>query len=280
MAGNLLKNAGLLDLTNDWVSGGGALQVDESTVGAPGRVVMVAGGAGVATSSVNVSVGDELEVLALVGADVNRPRVEFVILNGGGATISATVVPFRRLGSGACRRGLTASFSEAYARITVAAAGAARLSIAPNGGGMSHIYAFRPYIGRPGLAVMRWDPGTHSNPDLNLPVWPADLPGFRGQPAVEPFANLKAFAGDAGLPANGSLYSGLHHQVKGQMRLSAEQDDILDQFYARRPPAFYFVRPDTGDLCIAEWLADGAPRLVETRGQYVFREVGLHTRPA
>jgi hypothetical protein len=143
---------------------------------------------------------------------------------------------------------------------------------------MSHIYAYRPYIGRPGLAPVRWDPGVHANPDLQLPVWPADLPGFRGQLTIDPYADLKPFAGDVGIPVNSRTYSGLQHQVRGQMRLTQEQDDTLARFYDAGAPEFYFVRPDTDELCIAQWLADGAPRLVETRGQFVFREVGLHIR--
>lgn len=277
MAGNLLRNAGLLDQVADWSSGGGALTVNETTIGAPGRAVLVTGAGGAATSRVDVIAGEVLEISALAGSDGDPPRVEFVVFDGGGAVIYATVIPYRRLAQGRGRRGLISTFNDAYARLTVPVTGRAWISFTSFGGVMSQIYAMRPYIGRPGLAPMRWDPGAHGNPDLQLPVWPADLPSFRGQVTADPITNLKAFAGDVGIPANTRLYGELRHQYRGQMRLSPEQDDVLTSFYRSGAQRFFMVRQDTAELCIAEWLADGVPRLAEMRGPYAIRDVGFHT---
>lgn len=289
--GNLIRNAGLVDGVTDWSASAGAVRgVDETVIGAEGRAVLTVSKAltvgqqvSATSSTAAVVAGEPIEVAALVGnSESGSPTVALQVLDGGGAVIGSTPVNYRRQGRGAPRRGLPLSFHDAYGVVAAPATGSARLAVVSTAGVASaHVlYVLKPYVGRPLGYPARWDPGQHTNPDMNLAIWPATLPRFRGDPAVEAFPDFKEFAGDAGLPGLTPTYAGLHYKYRGQMRLTQEQADVLDVFYASRPGQFFIVRPDNDTLCIAEWLADGAPKLAGTRGQFVFVEVGLHLRVA
>lgn len=286
--GNLIRNGGLLDGVTDWTASAGATRaVDETSVGAEGRLVLavtrgVSSSVSATSSTATVTAGEPIEVMGLVGNSVlGSPQVSLEVVNGGGAVIGSVAIGYRRQGQGAPRRGLPLSFHEAYGVVAAPATGNARFVATSTGAAGAHVlYVLKPYVGRPLGYPARWDPGAHTNLDMNLPVWPSTLPHFRGDPALDPYPDFKEFAGDAGLPTTTPTYAGLHHRFRGQMRLTQEQADALDQFYASRAGEFYMVRPDNDTLCVAEWLADGAPRPVGSRGQFVFVEVGLHLRVA
>ena len=58
------------------------------------------------------------------------------------------------------------------------------------------------------------------------------------------------------------------------MRCDAVQREALEAF-ARTAGDFWFVEPDSDRLCVASFAADGAPRMVESRGPTVMMTVAL-----
>lgn len=286
-------NAGGLDGVTNWNAiGGGALAVDEAVTGGPGRAVIevtgvgaVGGVVGIASDTVPIVAAPLVEAFGRYAASQGAWSLQ-VEWRSGAAVLAQAPVTFAAAPVTAAKRGLPTTFAWAYSRLqapggadgmrllattTLAAAGAYSLAL------------LKPYLGlapadpRP----TRWDPGSHANPDLQLQVWPSDLAPFRSDQLPTPIANGKAWAGDAGIPVRESLYAGVHHEFRGQMRLSSEQFDVLDAFYDSTQDAeFYVVRPDTDQLCVAEWLADGAPKPASLAGPWTIAEAGLHLRVA
>lgn len=285
--GNGIKNAGLLDGVTDWSATAGAVRtVDDEVIGGPGRNVLtvtktLTTGQSISAWSTGLAVtaGQVLEVFALSGnSEAGLTDLTLQVLDGGGTVIGSTPIALRRRGAGVPRRGLSVSFNDHFGKVAAPATGTARLlatSVAA-ANAPHQLYLTKPYLAPARAGLARWDPGAHSNPDLDLPIWPADLPPFRSV-SPEPYANRKSFAGDVGIPGNTKLYGGpLHHAMRGQMRLTLETADVLDAFFESDAEPFYIVRPDTEQLCMAEWLDTGAPKPAEQRGRFTFVEVGLH----
>lgn len=286
--GNQLKNAGLLDGSAGWTGLSGAvLSVDEAVVGGPGRAVLVATrnvavGQTVeaASSGLAVTAGQVVEAFASVGGSgPGAVALKLEILSAGGARLAITDVPLQRASVGTPRRGLAASFSRFWGLAPASATGTARLVgvYTSTVAAPQQAYLMKPYLAAPGSRVPGvWDPGSHDNPDLQLPVWPSGLPPMLEESSIEPFANRRAFAGDVGLPISERTYRGMHYALRARLRLTPEEADTLDQFYETTPGPFFFLRPDTDQLCMAEWLADGAPKPVDLSGVKFVRDVGLH----
>ena len=285
--GNGIKNAGLLDGVTDWSATAGAVRtVDDATIGAPGRNVLVVTktlttGQAISAWSTGLAVtaGQIIEIFALAGnSEAGLTGLTLQVLDGGGAVIGSTAIAQRRRASGAPRRGLSIAFNDHFGKVAAPATCTARLLATSTAtANASHqLCLTKPYLGLAGAGLARWDPGAHTNPDLDLPIWPAALPPFRSV-SPEPYANRKPFAGDAGIPSSAKLYAGpLHHALRGQMRLTLETADVLAAFFESDAEPFYIVRPDTEQLCMAEWLDSGAPKPGEQRGRFTFVDVGLH----
>ena len=113
-----------------------------------------------------------------------------------------------------------------------------------------------------------------------MAAWPSALPPFQADAGAQPIANAKAWTGDQGIPVREDLYRSLHFEYRPRMRLDIEGQDTLEQFFETQRDPFYVVRPDTDQLCVADWLADGAPKPVSINGPWTMVEVGLHLEVA
>jgi hypothetical protein len=266
--GNALSNAGGLDGLTGYAPASGALTVDETTFGAPGRAVFVGPG-GVICPGVAVTAGELLEVFAHVADSAGAAPALVVEI---GASVQA--VPLVKTALYLPSRGLPLSFNWYYARIAAAATGNAVLTAtSPNDTLLLKPYlAAAPSTARPTV----WDPGSHVNPDLQLPTWPSLLPPFRPDALPTPTTNASAFAADTNISITRDLYTQLQYDFKGQMRLNPQQYDALEQFYQANRQTFFVVEPLNDRLCIASWLFDGAPKPSANSGIWTIVEVGLH----
>lgn len=287
---NLIDNAGGIDGVTSWsASAGATLTIDDAVLGAPGRNAIVAaralavGGTVALWSDVAaVTAGERLNVDGGIGnSEAGAPRLQLEILDAGASRISIVDVPTAAASyPGGPSRGIMGTYRSAQTQILAAATGFARLVATSTAvvGGAHKLALVKPLLARPvGRYSARFDPGDHVNLDLKLPIWPALLPAFRRDLQAKPYPSLVAFAGDAGVPANASVNGGDDATMMGRMSLNPVEADALDQFYRQtRTGVFFIVRPDTDQLCMAEWLAEGAPAPVGFSGVNVVMEVGLH----
>lgn len=251
---NLLSNATGLDGVTGWTSPGGAVTVDSSVVGAPNRIAFVGSGA---------SLYAEADVSGLTSIfarlDHRRGHIASVAFyNGGGAVGAPIALPVRRVGRGDPSRGVAGTFSASWGAVALpGGATVARLVSAPLGAAPGAPVAFRPMIA---AGEQCWRPGEHLNPDLELPSWPASLPNpDPSSLELEPISIRKGFEGDAGVPITRRVSSVSRRFASFDLVLDALERDALDQFWRDNHPEFWFIRPDNGDLCVAEWAADGDP---------------------
>ena len=267
--GNALSNAGGLDGLTGWSVNAGALSVDEVTYGAPGRAVFVGSGGSVVSPQVAVTAGSMLEVFGYV-ADSAGASTALAVHVGG----AVAAVPKVRSGNYSAKRGLPLSFDWFYGRLASPASGEATLVA----GSANSTLLMKPYLGAapssPKPTV--WDPGSHVNPDLQLPIWPSILPPFQTGALPTPTSNATSFATDTNIPIVSDLYTQLQYDFKGQLRLDPEQFDALESFFETNRSTFYIVEPLNDRLCIAYWAADGAPKPTKTSGIWTIVEVGLH----
>lgn len=287
---NLIDNAAGLDGVTSWSASAGATRaIDWSDLGGPGRAAIVASkalsiGQTVALWSdvAAVTSGEALDVAAgVANSDGGAIVLQVEIVDGGGARIGLVNIPTSAPAyAGGPRRGLAETYRAARTRFASPATGFARLLATSTaaGAGTHRLALLKPLLARPvGRWPARFDPGEHVNIDLQLPAWPSILPAFRRDLQGRPYPSLAAFAGDAGIPANASINGGDDATLTGRMSLNPIEADALDQFYRQtRTGVFYIVRPDTDQLCMAEWLAEGAPALAGYSGINVVMEVGLH----
>ena len=289
--GNALTNAGGLDGVTGWSAiGGAAVSALESGYGAPGRAVLQAlgtanGAIGLQSSQLPAAAGQVWEIYAGLQASLPGQQLLAQWIDAGGANVIASApVPQVSQPIGIARRGLPSSFGRYYGRL-IAPAGTGHLSLiaqATSAGIPGVVLLLKPYAAqapadpRPTL----WDPGSHNNPDLQLAAWPSALPPFQADAMAQPIANAKAWTGDQGIPVREDLYRALHFEYRPRMRLDIEGQDTLEQFFETQRDPFYVVRPDTDQLCVADWLADGAPKPVSISGPWTMVEVGLHLEVA
>lgn len=288
--GNQIQNAGGLDGVTGWSATSGATRsIDEAVLGGPGRAAIIAAkaltsGQGLALWSEGfaVSSGQLIEAYgAVANSEAGLPGLALEIVDGGGAVLSSTALPVTPAQkAGGPRRGLASTYAQAYGRVTAAASGTARLKASSTAtiSATHQLALLRPFLARPASAQRSaWDPGPHLNPDLQMKTWPASLPGIRRNLQIAPYADRVSFGGEVGIPTTGKLYGGaLQVAMTAQLSLDPEQADTLDRFYEDSTGPFFLIRPDTDQLCYAEWLADGAPRPTGYSGVNLVREVGLH----
>lgn len=276
--GNEILNATGLDAANDWESPlGGFLSSDEDVVGRPGVAVLGATRLAVArgvkvdlcSSTVAVVQGEQLEGLIYFAAAGGSAALELEIVDGTGSgdnVASRQILPLRSprgLGR-APRRGIPEDFSFASFVIRAPESGFARLRVVATAfGGDVAAYALRPFLSPVAVPGRRqtWAAGQHSNADLGLDAWPSTIPPpIAGSFAAEPISSRKGFTGDSGVPAYRRLTtSGGRWLARASWKLSTRARDVLDQFFRETSGEFYFVRPDTFQLCRAQW-TDKDPR--------------------
>lgn len=270
MAGNGLINASGLDGASGWTALSGAMSVDETSRGGPGRAVLIATRSatvgqttGLRSVAVAVVAGAQVEVAGLYGS--NGASELALAIYSGATLLSRTVVTRRRTAIGVSRMGVPERLNAAYDLIAASHTGDAKLEVLATAGGSGSLEAWlsKPYLDgtwqeRPTYV---WDPGSHANADLSgLRVWPASLPpvlleGFDAQPT--PLRS--GWVSDGGRELTQRMAGSSATQMRGRMSLSLEQLTVLEAFNEDSEEAFLFVRPDTQQLCLAQWLADGAP---------------------
>lgn len=247
---NMLLNAAALDGGADWT---GSTSRDDAVVGAPGKAVFVSTGGAIYSNDVPVTAGKMIDTGGLYFG--TALTVQF---RNGGTLISAVAVPLRLKGDGAPRRGLAGSFDVARGRILVpVGATTARLRV----DGPGTVYLLRPRLETTLVARERhlWQPGAHSNIDLNLPVWPIDFPTPRGFDA-DPIATRGSFAGDAGVPITRRKFRTRRYLAKVGYDVTEDELDRLMKFFDETSGPFWYSRPDSRELCRARWTADGEPK--------------------
>lgn len=265
MQNELLNSTGL-DGVTDWDSTLGVLSTDDTVVGRDGVIVNVAtrlaATAGqkvdLATSTVLVAQGERIEAFIHYGCAGGRVALELEIVDGtgGGSPVGKKQILPVRPSLKTPRRGIPADFNIAYARLRAPESGHARLKVVATAfGGDVAAYAMRPFLDVGNLPAARqfWAAGQHSNADLSLPAWPSILRGPSGNYQAEPLGRRKAFAGDSMVPAYRQLSNTTRWIGRGSYRLDTRARDELEAFYQETSGAFYFVRPDTFQLCRARW---------------------------
>lgn len=268
---NLIKNASFLDGPAQGFTGsaGGVLTVDESVFGAPGRSVLVLtqtpGNGNTMTLSSNyldgpaVTSGDLLEVFLGAKSTINNLQVKLQIQAGG-----EVVIPLKEAHPGPASRGIPATFGLYRGRVTSPSTGQARLQLSATAtNGAEHIFAlFHPYIEKvaPEARLRSWTPGHHFGADLDLPVWPSNFPQFRPETvSATPTSVRKGFVGDAQIPVTSRTAIYPAYNFQGDLELSAAEYDQLERLCYEESEPFWFVRPDTAQLCHAYWKEDGQP---------------------
>lgn len=276
MSGNEIVNAGFAEGFSFWTTSGqvGPAVVDEKTLGFDGRLVLTVTGstdplviAQEAARAIPVTTGQVLEVFGHHGG-LNATtvlRVQFSTNSTFTAGLQEVTVPVVKKGDGRPRLGLAKSFDFSHKRITSPLAGYARIRVVGTPTGPNPKLALmKPYMERV-LASTKyrcWDPGVHVNPDLQLPIWPAELPHLRAESFSAPVIPTRtSFSGDKGVAITKKFTRTPWYTVTGQLRGDQETHAILDQFFREAPEPFWFVRPDTLQLCQATWLAEGEPSM-------------------
>lgn len=266
--GNLVKNATGMDGATDW-SSDGAVTADEATYGAPGRIVLIGQRAAASAyvlsnfAGPQVSAGTVIEAFAHFGSTSGTARLYLDIYSAGGSLLQSVEIPRRLVGRGLPRRGVPSSFHFGYARLASPATGIPRLRVAVTGAtSPARAMIMKPFVDSAVKTRKRqpWVAGPHTNVDLNLPAWPSALPILRAdQYSVDPIPLAKSFAADSGLPVTARGGTLPRRTLKASLELDVEERDWLEQFFVETPGAFWFMRPDTHELCRAYWAADGEP---------------------
>lgn len=297
---NRLPNAGFLDLAEGWAASAPlALTVDETNHGAPGRMVLR--GTGVATADgqtltvqpltamrPEVAVGELIEGRAFVAAFVAgvavMPEVRLLFRTAGAVEVSAlpapvSAAPLAIHGEGL--GGVADTFRRAFLRAVAPATTAnatLEVRVTANTGQAVEILILKPLLddvpagrGEP----LPWDPGLHEPEDLQLAVWPEILRPFQASAGAEPKPARVEFETDRGRPASRRTDIDPVRRFEGTMRCDQVQRAALEAFARSGAGDFWFVEPDTDRLCVASFAADGAPRMVESRGPTVMMAVGL-----
>lgn len=273
--GNQIDNCGFVDGVAGWTAGGGAVRaVDETVRGGPGRAVMtltrVATGAGEVTTLVStqvaVAAGAKVEGMALIGALGATVAASIAIRDGGGVLLERIPLAVQRAYDGAVVRGIRETLTQVWTCAPASATGQAALELVATSlaAGATEAWLAKPYLD-PAWAPRPhpvWDPGLHDNVDLQLPCWPASLPPVSEQGyAPTPTVLRKGFEGDLGIEATRRTGMSPWTKLKAAVNCDPVQRDTLETFHQGGETPFWFVKPDTDQLCRARWLSDGDPTL-------------------
>lgn len=251
MANGILNASGLDGATG---FAGTNVAADNAVLGAEARIVITAD-ANLASANVNLAGAAGVYAFGMFAGDGLAVRFR----NGVGVIGDYPLPTLRQPASPT--RGIARTFGFASGYIA-APVGATQWALVESGGGEAAM--FRPYGMGTSAAARRprtWSPGDHANPDLDLAAWPDLLPNAEADGfALEPIPLRKSFVGDSGIPTTRRVASTSARFATVTLALNAVDRDILEQFWRANHDEFWFVRPDTGDLCIAEWADDGDPK--------------------
>jgi hypothetical protein len=280
--GNRIVNASGLDGVTGYQSIGlvappRVISIDDSNLGAEGRLAIVSSGAalagapalsGIRTDEVAVVAGETLDAFTHFRTVGGTPSVwiQWIDIAHDATTSSPLEITPPRSPPFGALRGRPGGFSFAALRTVVPVGAAfARLTVAcvlPQVGDAAAAILVKPFLGPPTLRGRRaaWTPGPHLNPDLALPAWPDILPPAEADSFnYEPVPTRRAFAGETGVPINRPTGANGWGYASFTMVLNAEQFDALGAL-SRTGGEFWYVRPDTAELCVAEFAEDGDPR--------------------
>lgn len=283
---NGIKNATALDGATDWTIGGtgvssSAIVADEEVRGSPGRAVVkgtgtvaVAGNRLVmASSDLQFAPGELIEAFAHYaarrGGAPAPARLSIAWFNAGDGLVSLDPLAADAAATDA-RRGLPATFAFTRVRLAPpATAIRARLEVSAASSANAQaveVDLLKPFLGgvASGARPPCWTPGPHTNPDLDLDSWPDSLPDFRELDSPRT-PTRTAFSTDSQIPAGRRFGTRGRIRFTGELALTLEQRDTLDQFVESRnllpeSAPFWFVHPDTRQLTRA-WIdpEDGEP---------------------
>lgn len=278
MSGNQVVNAGFADGITGWTSAL-PLVADDNIFGYEGRLVLrgTKVGAFANAETANISANPTEAVIGLIAGQTleafghhaftrGTSQLAVNFYTGADVLVTSVPVPVVKVGDGDPRLGLAKSYSFSHARIIVpATATKARLVLYGTavGPGTGSLLLMKPYLEQlpsPKTTYRCWDPGPSINEDLELSVWPPELPHIRGDSfEATPIPTRKGFAGDAGVMMTKKVLTIPWYQARGQVKVTQETQAILDQFFRNATSPFWFVRPDTLQLCQATWVPDGEP---------------------
>jgi len=278
MPGNGLTNAGFQDGVTAWSpSAGAVLTANENTYGYEGRTVLQAEKVVANPETVSITSGTVYDVAVTAGQTIEvfghhvftRGTSQLTVryYDAANAMVGAAVeIPIVRFGDGNPRLGLASSFHFSHARrIVPAGATRARLRLlgTSQSAGNAHLLLMKPYLEALPSSKTKyrcWDPGLSINPDLDLPHWPSELPHIRADNfSVEPIPTRKGFQGETGVTLTKKVTTVPWYLARGSVKVNQEGHAILDKFFRTGSEPFWFVRPDTLQLCRATWLPDGEP---------------------
>jgi hypothetical protein len=251
MANELLNATGLDGPTN-WSAWTGGVSVLSSGVGAEGRLVF-SGLESIASDPVPLN--GRTSVWAMAHGITRRFVVRFT--DAAGETVEDIDLPILRRPEGPPQRGRPGGFAFAKGRV-IAPEGATHFMFGVIGEGMN--YLLKPYASADGLEPCVWQAGPHTNPDLNYPRWPAHLPALMDEGLqFDPIPTRKGYSGDSGVEATRRITRTRRYRMGAQLSLTTAERDVLMDFFDDHPGKFWFTRPDTRELCLAQWLAEGEP---------------------
>lgn len=277
-----LANAGFLEGTTGWT--GGSPTVDETTAGALGRRVLTRS-ASVSASNVldltsavvtsGVAAGVAVTAMGMVGIEgpMRYADLQIQFLTSADAVIDTVTLGLQEDQDGTPSRGI-AGFGRFYDDLICPATTAKvrlKATATAYGSGTGKIHLLKPYlaIARDTTVPARWAPGVHANADLQLPDWPQRLPpvlmdGY----SCEPLAISEGFRGDNMIPGGRQFGLPGRFSLSGNLSLTPAQADMLEAFHLAQAVmdaedrGFWFVRPDTDQLCRATFAEEGGePRL-------------------
>lgn len=249
---NELLNATGLDGTTNWTAGAGGVSILDSGAGGHGRLVISGGGS---LASDRIALNGRANVWAMAHYLGAQLVVRFS--DGAGATVQDVQVPARRGPQGPAERGRPGGFFFAKGLIP-APAGATHYAIRLTGSGAVRL--LKPYASADGLKPCLWQAGPHANPDLNYPSWPAHLPAPMDEGLqFDPIPTRKGYSGDSGVEATRRITRTRRYRMAAQLSLTTVERDVLMDFFDDHPGKFWFTRPDTREVCLAQWLAEGEP---------------------
>lgn len=272
----------MLDGVSGWSAASGSLSIDESTFGAPGRLVLVVSQTsdgqpvGVNSDAMTLAAGQSFFIRLGIGSTSGEPAQ--VTLEASGQT--PIQIPRRRAAVRPPGRALADGMDWHVAQGAVPAAGNWSLKVKGAGPttGPRKLALFQPQVteARADGLPPPFDPGPHATTDLNLPSWPVVLRPFLGDSSPTPMPSRSTFQTADGFNRSRRLFVDPPVNFRGLLRCDAAEADALEAFHRDLGTgAFYLVRPDTGQLCVATWMADGAPRPTDFRGPTTIYEVGL-----
>jgi len=247
---NEILNATFLDGRDDWASVGVPV-VAQSGVGSRGRLVITG-------ESYILGSWRPLNGRAGVWASGlfrgQRMVVRFGSEEGGFEDFN---LPLKRTASEAASRGRPSGFNFARGYFP-APAGSTRFTVYIDGPGA--LMLTKPYASADGLEPCVWQAGPHTNPDLNYPAWPAHLPAIMDEGLqFDPIPTRKGFSGDSGVEATRRITRSRRYHMTGQVGLTTAERDALMDFFDANPGKFWFTRPDTREVSLAQWKSDGEP---------------------